>query len=264
MDLYNNISNMKKCLIVFLIGISIVFSGCSKLSEPNNIDNPEILSWVWTHLGVFTHLGYDNSGRVSKMYKNLKSEFIEKVREREIKAAGFERIGALGNEVLTYCLEDEGNYESWKEFYHVPGSESEIESKIDNLCRLIEGGYNYTEIDVDSNGPKYKNKNKNPLKEGGYEYLYNNKEQTAELLKNLLWSFYRESGELVQERFKVLNWELDADNQGNGYTGYDIEYEVGDGWYVLLLLIEYDDDSKYEVNIIYSGTSLAEMNTYYQ
>lgn len=257
MDLYNNISNMKKCLIVFLIGISIVFSGCSKLSEPNNIDNPEILSWVWTQLRL-SHVGYDRSGKVSTMYENLKGEFIEKVKEREIKVVGFERIGALENEVLTYCLENT----SWERFYHVPGSESEIESKIDNLCRLIEGGYNYTVIDVDSNEPKYKNKN--PLKEGGYEYLYNNKEQTAELLKNLLWSFYRESGELVQERFKVLNWELDADNQGNGYTGYDIEYEVGDGWYVLLLLIEYDDDSKYEVNIIYSGTSLAEMNTYYQ
>ncbi len=243
MDLYNNISNMKKCLIVFLTGISIVFSGCSKLSEPSNIDNPEILSWVWTQLKRLSSEAYDYKmyGKVSTMYENLEGEFIEKVREREIKVAGFERIGALENELLTYCLED--TRKDWRSFYHVPGSESKIESEIDNEVK-------YWSI--------YR------LKEGGYDYLYNNKEQAVELLKSLLWSFYRESGELVQERFKVLNWELDADNQGKGYTGYDIEYEVGDGWYVLLLLIEYDDDSKYEVNIIYSGTSLAEMNTYYQ
>ncbi len=239
MDLYNNISNMKKCLIVFLIGISIVFSGCSKLSEPNNIDNPEILSWIWTQLA--NSASVVNRSRVNEIQRGLIEEFIDKVREQEIKVAGFETKETLGNEVLTYLNNNFWTYE-WESFYHIPGSESKIESKIDKKAEHA----------------------LSRIKEGDNSYLCSHKEQATELCKSLLWSFYRESGELVQERFKVLNWELDADNQGNGYTGYDIEYEVGDGWYVLLLLIEYDDDSKYEVNIIYSGTSLAEMNTYYQ
>ena len=48
------------------------------------------------------------------------------------------------------------------------------------------------------------------------------------------------------------------------YTGYLIEYEIGEGFYVLLDLIENDNDDRYRWTIVYAGDSLTELHQCYE
>ena len=61
---------------------------------------------------------------------------------------------------------------------------------------------------------------------------------------------------------KVLNWEFNSDLIGDAYTGYFVTYEIGRGYYALVSLVEFDGTSKYDIELIYRGRSLSDLNEY--
>lgn len=61
---------------------------------------------------------------------------------------------------------------------------------------------------------------------------------------------------------KVLNWEFNSDLIGDAYTGYFVTYEIGRGYYALVSLVEFDGTSKYDIDLIYRGRSLSDLNEY--
>ncbi|MBQ1209839.1 MAG: hypothetical protein IIX64_05165 [Bacteroidales bacterium] len=89
------------------------------------------------------------------------------------------------------------------------------------------------------------------------------KERIRPFMRELCQVFYSEFDDIAHQEFTVLNWEYDRDCQGDAYTGYLIEYEIGTGYYVLLQLIEYDNSNRYQYSILYQGRSFAEMKSLY-
>lgn len=60
---------------------------------------------------------------------------------------------------------------------------------------------------------------------------------------------------------KVIDWIFDADLMGDTYTGYLVTYEIGTGYYALVNLIEFDNTSRYEIELVYRGRSLSDLNS---
>lgn len=61
---------------------------------------------------------------------------------------------------------------------------------------------------------------------------------------------------------KVLDWSLNTDLIGDTYTGYLVTYEIGSGYYALVSLIEFDETSRYEIELVYRGRSLSDLNSH--
>jgi hypothetical protein len=61
---------------------------------------------------------------------------------------------------------------------------------------------------------------------------------------------------------KVLNWSWNTDLIGDTYTGYLVTYEIGSGYYALVSLIEFDETSRYEIELVYRGRSLSDLNSH--
>ena len=61
---------------------------------------------------------------------------------------------------------------------------------------------------------------------------------------------------------KVLNWDYNSEMIGDAYTGYIVTYEIGTGYYALVSLIEFDETSRYEIELVYKGRSLSDLNEY--
>lgn len=60
---------------------------------------------------------------------------------------------------------------------------------------------------------------------------------------------------------KVIDWNFDAELIGDTYTGYLVTYEIGTGYYALVNLIEFDNTSRYEIELVYRGRSLSDLNS---
>ena len=65
--------------------------------------------------------------------------------------------------------------------------------------------------------------------------------------------------EQADEHVIVKDWEYDEDSTTKSETGYYITYEIGDGFYVLTSLIEEDNSTKFEIEILYSGDSMIDL-----
>ena len=65
--------------------------------------------------------------------------------------------------------------------------------------------------------------------------------------------------ERAQEYVTVKDWEYDDDSTTKSCTGYYVTYEIGDGFYVLTSLIEEDNSTKFEIEILYSGDSMIDL-----
>ena len=59
---------------------------------------------------------------------------------------------------------------------------------------------------------------------------------------------------------KVLDWSVNENLIGDAYLGYIVTYEKGTGYYALVNLIEFDNSSRYELELIYRGRSLSDLN----
>ena len=118
------------------------------------------------------------------------------------------------------------------------------------------------------------------LKKGGFtddaaEY-YNNLflaelEATAINIYNY-WATYEEyKDEYVMNHTEILDQGFDENNLGDKYTGYYVVYALTGGTnffgneivkYALVSITEYDDDSRYEYQILAIADSLKEINQY--
>lgn len=92
-------------------------------------------------------------------------------------------------------------------------------------------------------------------------------EEVFQATKNLLvyWDAYLHEWcwQKAQEEVVILHWDY-SDMQGDSYTGYLVEYEIGQGTYMLVSLIEYDESDEFEADLVYLGNSLQELNRCYQ
>jgi len=64
---------------------------------------------------------------------------------------------------------------------------------------------------------------------------------------------------------KLIEWHIASDVVGDNYTGYYIIYEVqsvDSSYYSLVCLVEWDDDSRYELSLIGVEESLMEIMMY--
>lgn len=61
---------------------------------------------------------------------------------------------------------------------------------------------------------------------------------------------------------KVLDWDYNSDMVGNTYTGYIVTYEIGTGYYALVSLVEFEESSRYEIELVYRGRSLTDLRDY--
>lgn len=89
-------------------------------------------------------------------------------------------------------------------------------------------------------------------------------EATTTMLTNMTNQFFAFVENLAQSEVDMLNWKLNNDAIADTYTGYLVEYEIGSGFYVLLDLIEYDNEDRYTWEIVYTGNSLTELHQCYE
>lgn len=61
---------------------------------------------------------------------------------------------------------------------------------------------------------------------------------------------------------RVLDWDYNSDLIGNAYTGYIVTYEIGTGYYALVSLVEFEESSRYQLELIYRGRSLTDLREY--
>lgn len=86
---------------------------------------------------------------------------------------------------------------------------------------------------------------------------------TISVLSTMVDRFFVYIENIAQDQVSIINWEYNENALADTYTGYLIEYEIGEGFYVLLDLIENDNDDRYRWTIIYAGDSLSELHQYY-
>lgn len=81
------------------------------------------------------------------------------------------------------------------------------------------------------------------------------------------WTPWKEYyNEYILSHTQILDQGLDESNLGDKYTGYYVVYAMtgtlGESKYALVSITEYDDDSRYEYQILATADSLKEINQY--
>lgn len=232
---------MRKILSFVALFALILLSGCSNLGTPKHLEDPEFEGWIL------------RSCASSSLQESIKDNFLNKVRSHQIKVKGFETIGTFEDAVLDYFgLEWDrfGGFEYSFDYKH----------KQPKLVPIKLEEYLAGFKDEDFETGKWYSDEKNRAR----SLCKTNPTKASTLLKALRESYFREYDLIAKKDFSVLNWTLDESSQGDKYTGYLIEYEIGEGYYVLVSLIEYDKSNRYTAKILYSGNSLQEMQSYYE
>lgn len=98
-----------------------------------------------------------------------------------------------------------------------------------------------------------------------YTYLSakSNTQRSRDILTRMENEYLTFFSQWVDKNVKIINWDYDEDSLADTYTGYLVEYEIGEGFYVLVRLIEYDNSDRYSYETIYSGYSLTELHECY-
>ena len=170
---------------------------------------------------------------ISYSYGNdIQEQFIQKVKDKTISVPGFESIGVLEDAVLA------------KFSYEIP--------PIDRLSKYSPEKY----ISEFGNIRGYSGR------EGAI--INSNLDKANKLYAALCKELFKEYERIATQEITVLNCILNSDAMGDKYTGYIIEYEVGEGYYVLLSLMEYDDSDRYAADIVYKGSSLQKLHEHYR
>ena len=102
------------------------------------------------------------------------------------------------------------------------------------------------------------------ISENIQKILQQNPDATNAMLAEKADSFLAYVEDVADKEVHMLNWQLNEDAVADTYTGYLVEYEIGNGFYVLLDLTEYDKEERYTCEIVYSGDSLTELHQCYE
>lgn len=86
------------------------------------------------------------------------------------------------------------------------------------------------------------------------------KNKTDQIVTSLYESFHEYFKKHASAQVKMLSWEPDLMNTGDLFSGYSVTYEIGEGFYALVSLIEYDKENRYEIRLEKKGDSLIELN----
>lgn len=86
------------------------------------------------------------------------------------------------------------------------------------------------------------------------------KNKTDQIVTSLYDSFHEYFKKHASAQVKILSWESDLMNTGDSFSGYSVTYEIGEGFYALVSLIEYDKENRYEIRLEKKGDSLIELN----
>lgn len=225
---------MRKILSFVALSALILLSGCSNLGTPKHLEDPEFEGWILRSSASYSLLG------------SIKDNFLNKVRSHQTKVKGFETIGTFEDAVLDYFGLNSGLVGVFDEFgYDAP-------------IKLEEYLAGFKDEDFETS--KWHSDEENRAR----SLCKTNPTKASTLLKALRESYFREYDLIAKKDFSVLNWTLDENSQGDKYTGYLIEYEIGEGYYVLVSLIEYDNSDRYTAKILYKGNSLQEMQGCYE
>ena len=211
---------------------SIILTGCSFLEDPEHMQAPALLGWIYRDC--------INQSSAEK----IRDSFTAKVRNKTIVVDGFESIGVLEDAVIKRLadkplpIHQTSNTTMWmEEVSHPAYYYKEYMDKYGN----VSGGWGRDAVIIESD-----------------------KDNAQKLFIALCDSYFAEYQRIGQDEIAVLNWIFDRDAQGDKYTGYLIEYEIGEGYYVLLSLIEYDESNRYKAEILYKGHSLQELRSLYE
>ncbi len=87
-------------------------------------------------------------------------------------------------------------------------------------------------------------------------------QQAKVLYGRLISAFLQYLQDEADKQIKMISWDYDIMNTGDNYTAYDVVYQLGTGFYILVNLVEFDDDDRYEFKILNKANSLTEINDY--
>ena len=235
---------MKRLLTKFMIGCFFlsVISSCDELLSPKSAESPRMKAWVY----------WETIGSEYKIQKN----FIEECRNSLKTYKGFEKDPNAPYSIFEFTL--------WRFENDINGPDrnGNIEYDVEDPTSSISYFYKYDEFD-------YYDKirwDKNELDKNSTLYKQKNWADTheADVQKNIDEIFlpkYKEFAKaFIDREVKIINWDWSENNQGDTFTGYMVTYEVGNGNYALVNLIEFDD-GKWSAQMEYKGRSLQELNS---
>lgn len=223
---------MRRISIIVLVALGAVLSmvSCNTLHKPKHADSRYLKSWIFRTC-------IDNDYRQSLVEDFGASDYNFSTPPRTLKEA---------------CLAYLFNLSSgWNSNYYWNKSAKECKTHIleaaDNLIRVD---------DYDNRYDKFANQIHN--------IFCQDPDQTRSTLSNMVDRFFGALEIAAELEVHIINWKLNEDAFAETYTGYLVEYEIGEGFYVLLDLIENNDDDRYQWKIMYSGNSLIELQQSYE
>lgn len=96
-----------------------------------------------------------------------------------------------------------------------------------------------------------------------YEFLPLNPDRATKTVRALGKAYQNYFHRKANERVKIINWDYDPSATGDAYTGYLVEYDIAQGeYYMLVQIIEYDDNDRYSAKVIASAETLNELHSY--
>ena len=209
--------------IVVLFAILII-CGCNNLStQPKHLQNPELLGWVFR-------------GCMSRsLAEQIKNDFVKRVRNKTKIVKGFENLGTLEDAVIQV-------------FVWAPLPIGDQDGTAYSLKAYLD---EYGDVVNQASWGKER------------AIIEREKSKAQKLFLELITAYFAEYNQIALNKFRVLNCICNDNAQCDSYTGYIVEYEVGEGYYVLLALYEYKESNRYNADIVYKGKSLHELHSHY-
>lgn len=227
---------MKKTILTLSVIATLLFSSCGSL-EPKYTEEPFLKSYVFKN-----SIDYE-------WQKSLREEFIGEIYLGNIKIEGLdivpseeEQPRSLGEAVLIIFELEFG-------LYNIEETEKELKKQLTERFENILDNDVYFRWDPAT----YKNSEK---------LCEQSPKQALILFNRVVDRFLQYIEEVACEEVKTISWDYDLINDGDTYDGYEVIYEVGNGFYALVSLIEFED-GHYEAKILNKANALSEIQNYF-
>ena len=265
-----------------LLAFGVLFSACG--SSPENAESPDVVSWIFKN-----SIGYGYKKSLLNDFAADVLEFnmaeIESLDPASLEEAcmayfcdnGGKRLGLffdggyesaegmtealligfrwMGRELL-HCYSD-----NYGHYFQFSGPDGEFtfydvgEMSLNELCVREDGSWTLVPLN------KGKREYENIFRQ--IDWFQQDPEKAKSIIGNLVDSFVEYVTDVAMEEVRVLSWDFNNAAMADNYTGYFVEYEIGTGYYVLLSLTEFDN-GRYEIEILYQGESIRELQDCYE
>lgn len=250
--------HIKSILTIALF--AFVISLLSSCGGPKYADTDQIKSWIF-YESVADNILID----ISKEYiDKLKDNAITGVNipDASIEICGLKDTYNINPWIFSTAKSIPVSVELWGVYLHLIWNTNQDEilnlyldnwdSTYGNYTRYSSGKqYLYLFFGSDcSNSIEFEEINK---------YIQSKPEENARLRLATGKGFINYFNTKANEYVTVKDWEYDNDATTKSCTGYYVTYEIGEGFYVLANLIEEDSSTKFQIEILYSGDSMIEL-----